>query len=191
MHETIRCFIAVNLPQELKEDLQEYINALKIQVPKVKWVRAQALHITLKFLGPVPAETLQTVQDKLTGSRRGIESFRMVVSNFGAFPNRRKPRVIWLGLKAVPQQPLYQLHSQIDALMEPLGFEREKRRFSPHLTLGRVKFPLDMTGLWDYMTSEPFPEYTFDVSEFALMKSTLKPSGAEYATLQKYSLQTP
>jgi 2'-5' RNA ligase len=112
------------------------------------------------------------------------------VTKFGAFPSQRRPKVIWLGLQGIPQKPLYDLQKKIESVLQELGFEAEKRRFAPHLTLGRIKFPMDISPFWNYFDEKPFPEYRFRVSEYVLMQSDLKPSGAVYTPIQKYSLRT-
>ncbi len=185
----IRAFIAITLPDALKEAIEQYQAQLKALAPKVKWVRPNAIHITLKFLGEQSPQSMDNVVPALMDVQSTGRSFEMHVKGFGAFPNRRRPRVLWLGSAGEPHEHLYQLHRHIEERLEPLGFEREKRRFSPHLTLGRIKFPVNLDDLWKYVESHPFTPYTFSVNEFVLMRSELRRDGARYTPIHKYPLQ--
>ena len=89
----------------------------------------------------------------------------------------------------MPRELFFQAHSWIEDQLERIGFEKEQRKFSPHLTLARIKFPTDLSGLWDFLEENPFPVQTFKVNEIILMRSILKPSGAEYSQIQKYPLR--
>lgn len=189
MDDVIRCFIAIDLPMELKDKLSLYLKELRPMVPQIKWVRTESLHLTLKFLGEISPSRVEAAKQQLDRLSGTSEFFQIAVSHFGAFPSEKHPRVFWLGLHGIPQEPFYQLQSRIEDILNEIGFEKEKRRFSPHLTLGRLKFPQDISPVWDHVNAHPFPEYAFVVSEFILMRSILKPMGAEYSPIQKYSLR--
>jgi 2'-5' RNA ligase len=189
MSELLRAFIAIELPDQLKREIDEYTRKLKQTAPDIRWVKSNALHITMKFLGEQPALRIDAAAATLLAESRQDDPFRLTVSEFGAFPNTKRPRVFWLGVQSEPVDPLYKLQNRIEEVLQPLGFEKEERRFSPHLTLARVKFPGDFTRLWDYVRENPFPVFAFSVHEMVLMRSILKPSGAEYHVIQKYPLQ--
>ena len=188
MHQTIRCFLAIELPAELKERLNRFIADLKMQASGVKWVRSDSLHITLKFLGNQSANRVDTLVTALLNRPVNVPAFEVQVAGFGAFPTQRRPRVFWLGVESRPHPPLYALFEQLEDRLEPLGFEKENRRFSPHLTIGRVKSGQSFDSLWQWVETHPFEDYRFAVQSYSLMQSILKPSGAEYRALQKYPL---
>ena len=189
MPETIRSFLAIELPEFLKFKLAEYRHSLQSLAPKTKWSKEENLHLTLKFLGDQPAETIDALISGLVRGKAPVSPFRIKTAKFGAFPGKRRPRVFWLGTESSPQNVLRDLHNWIESNLEPLGFERETKPFRPHLTLGRSKIPEDFDALWEYAEAHPFPPFSFEVHHFVLMRSILKPSGAEYKTIQKFSLQ--
>lgn len=189
MSETIRSFLAIELPEFLKFKLDEFIRSLQAKTGKTKWVKDSNLHLTLKFLGNQPSEKIDALIPALVRGNPPLQPFRITTNKFGAFPGRQRPRVFWLGINAAPQDALADLRSWIENSLEPLGFEKETKPFRPHLTLGRSKIPEDFSTLWEYIAQHPFPPFSFEVNRFVLMRSILKPTGAEYRVLQKFSLQ--
>jgi 2'-5' RNA ligase len=186
----IRSFIAIDLPGDFKHVLDPVLNQLKRITPKIKWVKSSGVHITLKFLGDITPKKKEEIQQILKSSTKSCPSFELGAGSYGAFPNTHKPRVIWLGFQAIPENALNLLHKNVEENLEPLGFELERRKFSPHLTLGRLRFPVPTDDVWNYLDSTPFPEYRFNVDKIIFYRSILNPSGAEYSALGKYSLQT-
>lgn len=184
----IRCFVAVELPYELRLKIDDYIISLKKIAPKIKWIKAKNLHITLKFLGEIPQSSLQKVQNEMSAVTNVVNPFEMSIQGAGFFPVQNKPRVVWLGL-GNENNSIFKLHEWIDKKLEPLGFEREKRRFSPHLTLGRIKFSDNFRHLSEYIHQNEFASSKFIVNQILLMKSELKPTGAEYSQIINYSLE--
>ena len=184
----IRCFFAIELPGELKARLHQFIADLKTRADGVKWVKSDSLHITLKFMGNLPERQVDTLITALISKPVRVSPFEVRIAEFGAFPNHRRPRVFWLGVESLPRQPLYSLFRQLEARLEPLGYEKESRRFAPHLTMGRVKSGQTFDTLWQWTRAHPFEPFRFSVDSFVLMQSILKPGGAEYKQLQKYPL---
>ncbi len=189
MSDPIRSFLAIELPNFLKFKLEEFIRSLQKKTGKTKWVKESNLHLTLKFLGNQPAEKINALIPALTGGYPPLPPFRLTTTKFGAFPSKQRPRVFWLGTAATPQTTLSDLRNRIENSLEPLGFEKETKPFRPHLTLGRSKIPEDFSTLWEYVETHPFPPFSFEVNHFVLMRSILKPEGAEYRILQKFSLR--
>ena len=189
MSDLIRSFVAIELPQDLKFELDKYIHKLRELAPKVKWVKAESLHLTLKFLGNVPAEIVDKSVIKLINLPETMLPFSLTTGHFGSFPSRSKPRVFWLGLYNQVEGQLERLHLWVDESMQALGFEKESRKFKPHLTLGRVKVREDFAELRDFVEKNPFPAFSFEVNEFVLMRSILSPQGARYRPIHKFSLQ--
>ncbi len=188
MAEIIRCFLAIDLPQDIKDAISNYIDQLKDIYPDLKWVRSGALHITLKFLGNQPAETVNKIVASLTQMTPPADPFYLEISGFGAFPNEKRARVFWLNAKAERLSELRSLHQWLENHLTAYGFEKEKRAFSPHLTIARVKKPGIFQPLFEYAGANPFSPMRFEVNEIVLMRSFLKPGGAEYRPIQKYPL---
>lgn len=186
--ETIRSFIAIELPQELKERIEAYQKRLKPFTRRVRWVQATSLHITLKFLGEQEKNLIDRVEQNLLTVSGAFKPFSVTVNQFGAFPGKRNPRVFWLGIKSDPLESMFDLFHFLENNLQGLGFAKESRRFSPHLTLARVKAPERFDDLWDFVRDNPFEPYRFKVNEIVLMQSFLKPQGAVYKPIKKYAL---
>lgn len=186
--ETIRSFLAIALPDELKRKITTYTSSLSKYAGKLRWTNAQNLHLTLKFLGEQQSEKIDALIAELSSNPLQIPSFKLDTTNLGAFPNIKRPRVIWLGVESTPQNSLFKLRNQIENRCKLLGFEKENKKFNAHLTISRVKFPMDLDEMWEFTKQNVFSEYRFEVDKFVLMKSTLKPSGAEYRVLQNFPL---
>src|SRR6266404_8646338 len=135
----IRLFVAVNLSAALKRKLAQVQQEIASRVGKgaVRWTRAEQLHITLKFLGYVPETNVRQVQANLLSASRGSARLRLGAQGLGCFPGAKSPRVIWVGING-EVAPLLRLQKQIEAATVDWA-EPEKREFTPHLTLGRVK----------------------------------------------------
>ncbi|APF20683.1 2'-5' RNA ligase [Caldithrix abyssi DSM 13497] len=187
--ETIRSFVAIELPADLKKQIDQYQRQLKPLCRHTRWVNSKGLHITLKFLGEQEPDLIDRVQQNLFHVQGAVKPFRLTVKNFGAFPGKRSPRVLWLGVVSQPLEAVHDLFQFIEENLHGLGFVKEKRRFSPHLTLARVKQPGRFDPLWEYVQKHPFEPYTFEVNKIVLMRSILKPQGAEYRPIATYSLR--
>ena len=187
--ELTRCFVAIEISNDLKIKIDDFILSLKQFAPKIKWVKANSLHITLKFLGEISQDLLTQVQNELFAVSNVVNPFEMSISGAGFFPNQNKPRVVWLGLVNENNNSIFKLHEWIDKRLESLGFEREKRRFSPHLTLGRIKFPDNFHDLSEYINQNKFHSSRFNVTQVVLMKSVLNPIGAEYSQIKSYPFE--
>ncbi len=185
---TIRSFVAIELPEKLKEQIDAYQKNLKHFTRFVRWVNPQSLHITLKFLGNQETELINRVQENLQQVKGAFEPFKITVNQFGAFPGKRNPRVFWLGIKGEPLESLRNLFYFLENNLHSLGFSKETRPFSPHLTLGRVKSMERFDDLWDFVQKNSFVPFTFKVNEIVLMQSFLKPQGAVYKPIEKYGL---
>jgi RNA 2',3'-cyclic 3'-phosphodiesterase len=179
----IRCFIAIELPPSMREDIRRIEDGLR--VPGLRLVRPEICHITLKFLGDVPENQIERICEALKSVRS--EPFEAKVRGVGAFPGK-SIRVVWLGLEG----NFSQLHRLVDELLEPLGFEREGRKFSPHVTLGRVSRPSpqiskDIASRMDQY--EDIDLGSFSVGRFLLKKSTLTREGPIYEDIAEFLLR--
>ncbi|MGH7266650.1 MAG: RNA 2',3'-cyclic phosphodiesterase, partial [Candidatus Rokuibacteriota bacterium] len=132
----LRAFVAITLPPALQRSLESEAAPLGHVIPGVSWVQATNLHMTLKFLGDVEETRVETIATGLTSAAAQVEAFDLTIRGLGAFPTLARPQVIWAGASG-PR--LGALVESIERALEPLGFPRETRPFSAHITLGRVR----------------------------------------------------
>jgi 2'-5' RNA ligase len=182
----VRCFIAVEIPQHILNHITEYTSELKPLAPNIRWVRLGAMHITLKFLGEISESLVERVRDKLMPIRLKFHTFELAVKGSGFFPSQRSPRVIWIGLEQDNNRSLFKVQQWIEDALLIEGFNREKRRFSPHITLGRIKLAGHLEPVFNYLERNPFPTQSFSANAVNLMRSRLKPDGAEYSVIESY-----
>ncbi len=183
----IRCFIAIDIGEELRRKIASFVRGLEEFGPDVRWLRPENLHLTLKFLG----DTEETLLDGIASSLQAVASrhggFGLRLAGTGVFPDYTRPRVVWIGVDK--SEELNLLYSDIEREMEGLGYERERREFTPHLTIGRIKSREKPLALLRELRRWKDREFgKIEVSEILLMKSTLKPTGAEYERLASAGL---
>jgi len=183
----IRAFIAIELPEPVKAFLDGVAGELQLCRADVKWVKPAGMHLTLKFLGSVRTELLPAICEELEPAFGSQGKMELQVRGVGAFPGLGRPRVIWAGLNDLSGR-LAALAEDVDHRTESLGFPREKRAFSAHLTLGRIRSntsrdrelaeavrqKMDLAG----------PRFVADHA--ILFESVLKPSGAEYSPVFRF-----
>ena len=177
-----RLFVAIDLPDAAKDRI---LSLRQHDLPPGRWTRREALHLTLHFIGDVPAGVARAYQRTL--GEVEAAAFDLSIQGVGQFPINDRPRVIWAGVQNTPD--LRALHEAVGAALESEGFRRERRRFHPHITLMRFRRPIrrGVASRWlnahvDFMV-KPFP-----VEQFALYASDLQPSGAVYSKRGVYDL---
>jgi 2'-5' RNA ligase len=184
----VRSFIAIELPESIQVSIREFLDQLQSDLKSlpIRWVPVQNIHLTLKFLGDVPQDQIDSILDRLVQVARNFLPFDVYVQGFGCFPQPRKPRVLWLGLVESRDQ-LNRLQRDIDTELQSLGFEPESRRFHPHLTLGRVKNLArsdDTSAIARHLEDVKRPELGhFTPKGIHLIRSDLTPKGAVYRSL--------
>jgi 2'-5' RNA ligase len=182
----IRTFIAIELPDNVTEFLEDISSRLKKCGADVKWVRTNGIHLTLKFLGYVDTDLVPTIERDLRLVFAEQKPFPLQVLGLGAFPGLARPRVIWAGLND-PESIAARLASKVDEILEPLGFQREKRPLTPHLTLGRVRSNKNCGDLIEAVRqSMDISGPTFVADHAVLFESILRPTGAEYSVLGSF-----
>ena len=180
----MRLFIAIDLPNEVRKQLAEVQRALRPLADSAKWVDAESIHITLKFLGEAPEKQLDDINAAMNGL--SWKPFTISVRGVGFFPGNRSPRVFWAGMEAPTMQGLVE---QLDSRMERLGFEKEKRAFRPHITLARARDTrLDSSLVTGAASYEEHDFGSFTADRVYIIKSTLKPAGSVYEKLKEYLL---
>ncbi len=185
----IRTFIAIEIPQDIKEEISGFQNSLKDKNFPVRWVRPENIHITLKFVGEIPGEVVNNIKQEFEKSPPLIEPFSCTVGGTGVFPNLKRPRVFWAGIKNGAEETIA-LAGTIDRFVREFDIEREKKRFSPHLTIGRFKRPFQVTGLENFLSDDILNTGNFSVGKIVFMQSVLKPLGPEYTPLAYHSLSS-
>ena len=179
----MRAFIAIDLPEPIHAALAQHQAAFRAACRDARWTRPEGIHLTLKFLGEISDAQVKQVTEALAA----LGSFPAVsvqVKGFGFFPDARRPRVFWAGLEAPPA--LAELADRVEAAMERIGFPREQRSFTPHLTLARFKVPRPQPALQGLLPREAPDLGRFEVSEFFLYESKLSRHGAEYRKVARF-----
>lgn len=184
----IRSFVAIDIPESIRQQLDDLILKLRESRADVKWVKPKSIHLTLKFLGNVEEDRIPKIIDVMRKIVENVSPFTVSVEGTGVFPNERRPRVLWVGVQK-GSETLIRLASNLDSRLTALGFEREKRSYSPHLTLGRVRSSKRIESVMDLFHSAAFQESDFYCEDIHLMKSDLRPEGAVYTVLEKIKLQ--
>ena len=191
--QTIRSFIAIELPQAVKTGLQQLQTELTLpQYSFVKCVSPEGIHLTLKFLGNISAQKVTDITGVMEQASQGVNPFQLRLTEVGAFPNMRRPRVLWVGIKGEVDK-LVDWQQRLDNGLVPLGFAKETRPFTPHLTLARVRencSPGDRLHFGEMLAgAHAEVDYKFTVTSLNLMRSQLLPAGAVYSRLAEVKLK--
>ena len=184
MSETFRAFIAIDLPESVQLFLGEAQVALKPFGFRVKWVRPQNIHLTLKFLGNTATADTDKIVEAMALAAKNCPVATLRAKGIGVFPDVRRPRVIWAGLDG-QLDIVSDLQQRLEDQLADLDFPRETRAFKSHLTLGRVKekiTPERMKTAIDQL--KEFESGSFEIKQIILFKSELRPSGAVYTKLR-------
>jgi 2'-5' RNA ligase len=184
----VRLFIAIDIPEHIRTGFISLLKEFRAVAPQVKWVRAENLHVTLKFLGETESAKLGALQNVLAGVR-SADPVNLEFRGLGFFPNEKRPRVFWAGMEASPN--LKTLAADIDQAAHRLDFPLEERPFAPHLTLARFSLPGIPPKLLQSVNEKSAQSFgSLSAREFHLIESKLKPTGAEYTTLQTFRFAT-
>lgn len=194
----MRLFVALDIDDAIREQIARFMEGVRNFAPEARWVKAESLHVTLKFIGEQPDAAVQNIKDALAGMSGGVT--QIAFSGYGFFPTVKSARVFWIGMKVGPE--LAGLASAIDAGVATLGIPKENRAFSPHLTLARGAggsgSPRWRKGdapnrvfqrLQEKLSALPTPEFgTMTAREFFLYQSQLSPKGSKYTKLERFAL---
>lgn len=191
----MRVFIAVELSPQTLDAIEKQTARLRHTVGNetIRWVPAQNMHLTLKFIGDIATSHVDFIKQMLTREATAHPQFEMQIGGLGSFPNSRMPRVLWIGLHA--PAGLASLHKSIEAGALRLGYEKEERPFSPHLTIGRARQsadPKDLTKVRAALDAIQLGNIaTARVDSVHLFKSDLQPGGSVYTKLFSAPLSKP
>ncbi len=179
-----RSFIAVELSREIAEGVRRIQGGLRERATGVSWVRPEGIHLTLKFLGDVDPGRIEGIASKAEACVKGRGPFTIGIKGCGGFPNPRNPRVIWIGVDD-PSGEIKRLQAEVEQGMEEMGFEREERGYTPHLTVGRLRSGKGKGEVAQALEAMQGCDLgTMEVREICLFRSQLKPTGAEYSKLK-------
>ena len=182
----MRLFVALSIPTELRDGLSSLVTELQQLDPAPRWANPFHLHVTLKFIGEVPAERLSGIAEALA-EIPVAEPLPLELREIGFFPSVRRPAVVWMGIQASAE--LNRLAASVDERLASRGVARESRPFVPHLTLARCKekrLSAALSQRLDGLKDRSFGRFV--VAQFHLMESTLKRLGAEYTTLHSFPI---
>ena len=193
--EQVRCFIAIELPDELKAGLTQLQSRLKLgEQPWVKWVDPYSIHLTLKFLGSVALDRIDEITGAIEEAAQGMSPFYLEVKELGVFPNLKRVQVAWVGVRGEVDK-IGQLQQRIESNLARLGFAPESRPFTPHLTLARLRdraLPDERQRFGQLIASTGFEAaYTIKVDTICLMRSQLTREGAIYSRISSIGLKKP
>jgi 2'-5' RNA ligase len=191
--EEVRCFIAIELPDGVKRGLRELQAQLKAESSApVKWVEPENIHLTLKFLGNVASGRIDEIAQAMKEAVRGISPFSLEVKELGVFPNPRRVQIVWVGVSGETEK-LATLQKRIESGLAKLGFAPENRRFTPHLTLARLRdraTPQEREKLGQLIAETEFAAaQSFSVDSVKLIKSQLTREGPIYSQLSSAELE--
>lgn len=186
----MRLFVAVCLPQEIRDGLAAVQDRLRRAQADVSWVKPVNLHITLKFLGETEPKRLERIGPVLGDAARSVARFSLAVAGVGTFGGRT-PRVVWVGVRE-GAAALEALAGAVESGLVRVGFPKERRGFTAHFTLGRVRSTRHAEALLAAIRDEPLVSLGIvPVEEYVLMQSRLDPGGSVYTALERFPLQPP
>jgi 2'-5' RNA ligase len=181
----MRLFVALDIPEDVRESVAALVARLRPACDRARWVRTEGVHVTLKFIGETPEETLEAIKAGLAKVRTGVP-VTMQFRGVGFFPDARRPRVLWAGIESGPE--LATLAGAVESALAPLHIPRETRAYSPHLTLARFDSPKMLDALRAAIDQAGPLEFGATIARnFYLYQSVLKRGGAEYTRLASYS----
>jgi 2'-5' RNA ligase len=190
----MRLFVAIDLDESIRQRIVRFLEGVSGFAPDVRWMKPEALHLTLKFIGEFPDAKLDGLKTALANVR--CEPFNISFSGMGFFPTAKSARVFWIGVNA--DERLQKLASAVDEVTANLGIQREARAYTPHLTLARAGSGRPSRGkddkpnnrfqkLRERLENVPQPEFgTMTAREFYLYQSKLSPKGSEYTKLERF-----
>ncbi len=181
---SVRTFLAIELPPGIKYLIEGIKEKLTPALKGIRWIRPEAMHLTLKFFGDVSQDDVVRISEVVERNVRDIAPMVLNVDSPGGFPSLKNPRVLWLGIGGDVQR-LEVLQAAIERDLEECGFPGEKRSFKPHLTLGRARSRVRIISGAEALIGgiKKLGVFRFDVRELILFESELKPGGAVYTKL--------
>ena len=182
----MRCFVAIKLPQDIRQEIRRVQQALRKLGLDAKWVEFENLHLTLKFLGEVKENQFPKIKEVISNLSFLIKPFNLSISEVGAFPSIKKPRVLWIGVE--PQESPVKMIEYLEEQFSKLGFPQEKRTSHPHVTLARLRTPKNAFKLRGEIEKVKIDNKIWLVDSVFLLRSTLTPQGPIYEDIFRMNL---
>ena len=182
-----RVFCAVELPEEVRAQLQEHIARLRKQIPDAaaSWSRVENIHLTLKFFGNVAVDRIPSISEAASRAVAEFSTFRIGIGNTGAFPRPSRAQVLWIGVSD-PSGKLSALQERLENECAAEGFPKENRAYRPHLTIARLRKPEGARRLADAHLQMQFNTTEVEVNELIVFRSELSPKGSKYTAISKH-----
>lgn len=186
---TWRTFCAVELPDSVRAQLQDHASRLREAVSEASasWSRPENVHLTLKFFGNVPTQSLSEISAAASRVAKEFSSFQIRIGGTGVFPRRSRPQVLWIGVEDSSGH-LSDLQQRLEEEFEREGFPKDDRGFRPHLTIARLRRPEDARQLAEAHIQTKFSLIEVPVREFVLFRSEMSPKGSRYTAISKHEL---
>jgi 2'-5' RNA ligase len=195
----MRTFVALDLDPSIRQRIEDFVREVRALAPEARWISADSLHVTLKFIGEKPDTMIAQIEAALHSVH--AEPFQLRFAGTGFFPTRRSARVFWIGIEA--SDALSNLAKRIDQALAKIGIAKEDRAFSPHLTVARVRGASGAPGrregdkpsrhfakLQEFLAKHPAPDFgTMTAREFFLYRSQLSSKGSQYTKIARFELQ--
>lgn len=184
-----RMFCAVELPQEVRAQLQDHTANLRQEIPDVaaSWSRVDNIHLTLKFFGNVAVDRVASISGAVARAVEGLSAFEINVGNVGVFPKASRAQVLWIGVND-PTAKLTALQKRVEDECALEGFEKENRAYRPHLTIARIRRPDGARRLADTHLQMKIESVAVHVTELTLFRSELSPKGSKYTKISSHEL---
>ncbi|MFQ5455127.1 MAG: RNA 2',3'-cyclic phosphodiesterase [Nitrospirota bacterium] len=191
----IRSFIAIDIKESIRVEIGNIQKRIKeIEGLQIRWVRPDGIHLTLKFMGDIAFSDIDRIKELLNRSVSGFSPLFIKIKGIGIFPDMRRPRVIWMGIEG-DRKELIRLQNRVEKGLSDMGYPEEKRRFTPHLTIGRIK-SVSSSHIKGPQFNDIIEELKyveageFQANSVTLLKSELKPSGAVYTKLGNFKMES-
>lgn len=181
----LRLFVAARIPDDRLAQLNELAAPLRDKLTNARWTEPASQHLTLKFLGPTPADRIEAVTKTTAMVAGGHKAARMSLTGLDAFPSRSRIRVLWLGVEDAGGL-LAGCAADLDRAFEPLGVPSEGRAYTPHLTMARFKIAVPLRSGFPEIDTSSIEG--FEIDELVLFRSHLSPKGARYEVLDTFPL---
>lgn len=185
----VRSFLAFELPEEIKKILSQVSGEMKKSPLNIRWVKASNIHLTVLFIGDILTDMLDDMGNHISESCSNYGPFKISVNGTGVFSSRQNPRVLWVGLDGEIDR-MADFKNTLHKRLKPFGIKKEKRRFNPHLTLGRFRKGAKYDVLLDdlLLNYKSLTSQVCMLRELVMFKSDLKPNGAVYTKLNTWPL---
>jgi RNA 2',3'-cyclic 3'-phosphodiesterase len=184
-----RIFVAIELPANVRKQITEHIDHLRQAIPdaRASWNRQENLHLTLKFLGDTPVTQVEALSQAVQRAAITVQPFELIVGGCGAFPQRGRPRVLWIGIED-PSGNLARLQQALEDECAKAGFKLEPRAFHPHLTIARIRKPEGSRELAASHNEIGFEPESVKVSEVTVIRSELLSAGSRYTVISRHEI---